>query len=119
MEGLRDAGFQHCVALYYRLVHPRPSRNIITLDSKKFLKRVCGAIALKCPDLHFAEPLSAELSLTPKRLLGDKRIRSNRPGVYLVIDQMVQFQHIGISHSNRSFKGLASLAVIQDCLSCC
>src|SRR5574342_1235511 len=47
MEGLGDARFQHSVALDYRLVHPCPSRNIITLDGQKFLERICGPVTFK------------------------------------------------------------------------
>ena len=42
------------------------------------------------PNLHFAEPLAAELGLAAQRLLGDEGIRAGGTGMDLIINQMVE-----------------------------
>ena len=46
------------------------------------------------PAFHFPETLTTELRLTTQWLLRDKAVRSDRTGVDLVINKVMQFQHI-------------------------
>ncbi len=62
------------------------------------MQNVSRAIRLKCPDLHLAEALSAELRLTAQRLLGDEGVRPNRTRVDLVIHQVRQLKHVDVTH---------------------
>ena len=55
------------------------------------------AVGLERPHFHFAEPLAAELRLAAERLLGDERVRSDRPRVDLVVDQVRQLQHVDVA----------------------
>src|SRR5690606_37874547 len=64
---------------------------------QQLLQDMGGTVCLECPDLHFAESLSAELRLTSERLLGDKRVRADRPCVYLVVYQVRKLEHIDVT----------------------
>ena len=50
-------------------------------------------------------PLASELRLAAERLLGDKRVRTDRAGMDLIVDQMVKLQQINHANSNSRSKG--------------
>src|SRR3546814_19008722 len=51
--------------------------------------------------LHLTEPLAAELGLAAQRLLRDEAVRTDRAGMDLVVDLVVELQHVDIAHSHR------------------
>src|SRR5579872_7308801 len=67
VERFRYARLDGGLALDDGLVNLGASVDIIGLRGKQFLQNVCRAVGLKRPDFHFAEPLSAELSLAAQR----------------------------------------------------
>jgi hypothetical protein len=69
------------------------------------------AVGLERPDLHLAEPLAAELRLAAERLLGDERVRPDRPRVDLVVDQVRQLQHVDVADRHVLLERLAGHAV--------
>jgi hypothetical protein len=84
------------------LVRPR---HVVRLHRQHFLQRVGGAVGLERPHFHFAEALAAELRLAAQRLLGDQAVRADRARVDLVVDQMVQLQHVDVAHRHLALEG--------------
>src|SRR3546814_4280371 len=107
--------YRSIVFLFFFLMIRRPPRS--TRLTHSFPTRrssdLCSAIGLKRPDLHFAEALAAELCLAAQRLLGDEAVRSDRPGVDLVVHQMVQLQHLDVADSHLAVELLARAAAVQ------
>src|SRR5690606_24454178 len=87
-------------ALDDRLVDLRPAGDVVALTGQEFLQDMGGTVCLKSPDLHLAEPLSAELRLTAERLLGDKRVRADGPCMDLVVDQVRELVHIYVTNGH-------------------
>ncbi len=100
VEALRNAGFERIVAADDRFVDLRTTGDVVGLDREHFLQRVRRTVCFQGPDLHFTEALAAELGLTAQRLLRNERVRSDRTGVDLVVDQMVQLQHVDVADSH-------------------
>jgi hypothetical protein len=100
VERLRQPGLEHVLALDDRLVHARAADHVVRLDRQELLQRVGRAVGLHRPDFHLAEPLAAELRLAAQRLLGDQRVRADRARVDLVVDQVVQLQHVHDAHGD-------------------
>src|SRR5204862_284362 len=63
------------VALDDRFVDLCAARDVVRLRGEQFLEDVRRAVGFERPDLHFAEPLPAELRLAAERLLRDERVR--------------------------------------------
>ena len=97
VEAGRRAGFERVLALDHRLVNLRAAFHVVALDGQQLLQDVGGAVGLQRPDFHFAEPLAAEAGLAAQRLLRDQRVRAGRAGVDLVVDQVVQLQHVDVA----------------------
>ncbi len=70
-------------------------------------------VGLHRPHLHLAETLTAELGLAAERLLGDQTVRADRTGMDLVVDQMVQLEHIHDADRDLLLERFAGTAVIQ------
>src|SRR5216110_2200801 len=116
VEGLGDAGFRQVLPLDDRLVHTAATVHVVRLDREDLLQRVRGAVRFQRPDLHLAEPLAAELRLASERLLGDQRVRPDRAGVNLVVDQVVQLEDVHDADGDVVIERLARLAVEQRAL---
>ncbi len=114
VERLGQARLERVLALDDRLVHPGAADHVVGLHRQELLQRVGSAVRLHGPDFHLAEPLSAELRLAAERLLGDQRVRSDRPGVDLFVDQVVELQHVHDADRDVLIEGLAGAAVEQD-----
>src|SRR5688572_19414518 len=71
LERLGDARLGDVLALDDGLVDLHPAQDVVGLDGEQLLQGVGGTVGLEGPHLHLAEPLTAELSLTTERLLGD------------------------------------------------
>jgi hypothetical protein len=89
VEALRNTGFERVVAAHDRLVDLGTAGDVVRLHRQHFLQRVGRAVSFERPDFHFAEALTAELRLAAQRLLGNERVRTDRTGVDLVVDQVV------------------------------
>ncbi len=77
-----------------------------------------SSVGLHCPDFHFPETLSPELSLSPEGLLGHKGIRPDGTGMNFVVHQMMQFEHVHGSHCDCLIERLAGTPVIERGLGC-
>ena len=95
------------IASYMR-VRPMTSSR---LDGEELLQRVGGAVGLHRPHFHLAEALAAELRLAAERLLGDERVRPDRARVDLVVDQVVELEHVHHAHRDVVVERLAGAAV--------
>src|SRR3546814_8720389 len=82
-----------------------------------FLKRVGSAVSLERPHFHFAKTLAAELCLAAQRLLRDKAVRPDGARMDLVIDEMVQLQHVDVADSHLAIELLARAAIVKNDLS--
>src|SRR5256714_176888 len=112
-ERLRDAGLERVVALDDRLVGLDAAHDVVRLDGQDLLQDVRGAVSLERPHLHLAEALAAELRLAAQRLLGDQAVRTGRPGVDLVLDQVSQLEHVDHAHGHWLVELLAGAPVAQ------
>src|SRR4051812_17102073 len=72
VEGFRQAGREHGVALDDGLVDLGAAVDVVRLGGQELLEDVRGSVRLQRPHLHLPEPLSAELRLAAQRLLGDQ-----------------------------------------------
>src|SRR5688572_20764026 len=98
VEGDRRARLEEVLALHHGLVDLGPSVHVVGLDGEELLEDVGRAVRLEGPDLHFAEPLSAEARLAAEGLLRDQRVRPRRARVDLVVDEVVQLHHVDVAH---------------------
>src|SRR6266700_4686115 len=112
-ERLRDTGLERVVALDDRLVGLDAAHDVVGLHGQDLLQDVRGAVSLERPNLHLSEPLASELGLAAQRLLGDQAVRTGRPGVDLVLDQVRQLEQVDHAHRYRLAKLLAGTAVAQ------
>ena len=67
----------------------------------------CRTVRFKRPNLHLTETLSAELRFTAKRLLRDKRVRTDGSRVDLVIDEVEQFHIVHDAYCYAIFERFA------------
>ncbi len=95
------------------LVHLGTAIHVIRLHCEHLLQGVCGAISLERPDFHFTKTLPAELCLTTQGLLSYQTVWSSRPGMHLVIDKMVQLEHVHVTDGNGTIKRVAGPAIIK------
>ena len=113
VEALRNARFERVVAAHDRLVHLGAAGDVVRLDGQHLLERVRRAISLERPHLHFAESLSAELRLAAQRLLGDEAVGADRSGMDLVVDEVVELQHVDVAHRDLAIEGVAGAPVVE------
>ena len=107
-------GFERVLALDDGLVHARAAHDVVALDGEELLERVGRAVGLHRPDFHLAETLTAELRLATQRLLRDERVRPDRARVDLVVDQVVELEHVHDAHRDVLIERLAGAAVEED-----
>ena len=88
--------------------------HVVGLDGQELLQRVGGAVGFHRPHFHLAEALTTELRLATERLLGDERVRADAARVDLVVDEVVQLEHVHHAHGHRVVERLAGLAVEQQ-----
>ena len=105
VEALRDAGLERVVAAHDRLVDLGAAGHVVRLHRQHLLQRVGGAVSFERPDLHLAEALAAELRLAAQRLLGDELVGADRARVDLVVDEMVQLQHVDVADRHLAIEG--------------
>ena len=61
------------------------------------MEDVRSAVSFQSPDFHFPEALAPKASLATQRLLGDQRVRTCASSMDLVVDQVVEFEHVDVS----------------------
>ena len=93
-------GSKAVVPLYDGLVDSGPSTDIIGFHCQKFLKCIGRAVSFHRPYLHLSETLSSELGFSSQRLLCYERVGTCRAGVDLVINEMVELQHVHHADGN-------------------
>ena len=113
VEGFGHARVHLVIAVHDVLVHLGAARHVVRLDRQHLLQRVRSAVRLERPDFHLAEALAAELRLAAERLLRDEAVRARRARVHLVVDEMVQLQHVHVADRDRTIEALAGAAVGQ------
>src|SRR5690606_9429453 len=116
VEALWQARIKGEITFDDRLIDSSTTLNVVRLNGQEFLKRVGCAVRLDCPDLHLTESLTTELSLTTERLLRDEAVRSNRTSVDLIVDKVVQLEHVHDSAGHIVIKRLSSPAVEEHTL---
>ena len=114
VEALGQARLERVLALDDGFVHARAAHDVVALDGEELLQRVGRAVGFHRPDFHFAETLTAELRLAAERLLRDERVRTDRARVDLVVDQVVELEHVHDAHRHVLIEGLAGAAVEED-----
>src|SRR5690606_33586367 len=112
VEGFRNIWFRKVFSFNYGFISFGSTNDIIRLDGEDLLEYMRSTKSFQCPYFHFPKPLSTKLGFTAQRLLRDKRVRSDRPRMHLVIHKVTQFQHIGDTHSDRLVKHLPCKTVI-------
>ena len=80
------------------------------------LKDVSRTVSFQCPDFHLTETLTAELSFTTQRLLGNKAVRTGGTCVDLIVDQMMELEVVHITYGNGVIEGTAGTSVVEDSL---
>src|SRR6266566_1821074 len=113
LEGFRNPRWLDLLPLDDGFVRLDPSEDVVRLDGEQLLEDVRGPVGLERPDLHLAEALATELGLATERLLGDQAVRAGRPRVDLVLDEVVELEHIDIADGDRAVEELARPAVAE------
>src|SRR3990172_2576270 len=113
LEGLGHAGRLDLFALDDRLVGLDAAHDVVGLHGQQLLQDVRRAVGFERPDLHLTEALAAELGLAAQRLLGDEAVGAGRPSVDLVLDEVVQLQHVDVAHRDLVVEGLPRAPVAQ------
>src|SRR5665213_2619908 len=113
VEGFRNTGLEIIVTAHDRLIDLGAARHVVGLHRQHFVQRIGGAIGLERPDFHFAEALAAELRLAAQRLLGDEAVGADRPGVDLIVHQVMQLQHVDVADRDLAIELLAGAAIGQ------
>src|SRR5271168_387952 len=111
VERLGHARLDARFALDDGLVNFRAAIDVVRLRREQLLQDVRRTVSFQRPNFHFAEALSAELRLAAQRLLGDERVRADRPRVNLVVDKMRKLEHVDIADRNRLVELFAGHAV--------
>src|SRR5665213_3524878 len=114
VEGFRNAGLEVVVAADDRLVDLGAARHVVGLHRQHFLERISGAVGFERPHFHFAKALAAELRLAAQRLLGHEAVGTDRPGVNLVVDQVMELQHVDVADRDLAVEGIAGASVDQS-----
>src|SRR5262245_2978480 len=112
IEALRNARLERVVPSDDRLIDLGTPGHVVRFHGQHLLQGEGGAIGFERPHLHLAEALSAELSLAAERLLGDQRIGTDRAGMDLVVDEVMQLQDIYVSDRHFAIERLAGPSVV-------
>src|SRR6478672_9642636 len=113
LEGFRDPRWLDLLPLDDGFVRLDTSEDVVRLHGEQLLEDVRGPVGLERPDLHLAEPLAAELGLATERLLGDQAVRAGRPGMDLVLDEVVELEHVDVADGDRAVEDLAGPTIAE------
>src|SRR3954462_8613942 len=114
LEGLGDPRGLDLLALHDRLVRLDTPEDVVRLHGQQLLEDVRGPVGLERPHLHLAEALATELRLATQRLLRDEAVRTGGPGVDLVLDEVVELEHVDLADGDRAVEQLARAAIAQE-----
>ena len=117
IEGFRYTSSRDVITFNDRFIRFGASNDIIRFNGKQFLQDVGSTISFQCPNLHLTKTLTTELSLTTKRLLGDEGVWSDRTGVHLIINHVVQFHHIDDTHGCFLVEAVSRFSIIEISMS--
>jgi len=104
---LKDSGMRHrsCVRLDDVLVDLGASADGRPTSQSAFLQDVRGGHRLRAPTLPSRRNAGHRtVALPPRGLLRDQTVRSGGTCVILVVHQMVQFEHVHVTHRGRRSK---------------
>src|SRR3954454_9270463 len=113
LEGLGDPRGLDLLALHDGLVRLDAPEDVVRFHGQQLLEDVRGSVGLERPHLHLAEPLATELRLATQRLLRDEAVRAGGPGVDLVLDEVVELEHVDLADGDRAVEQLARAAVAE------
>ena len=113
LKRLGNAGFERVVASHDRLVHLGAAGDVVRLHRQHLLQGVGRAVRFERPPLHFTETLAAELGLAAQGLLGDQAVGADRPGMDLVVDEMVELEHVDVADRHLAVELVAGASVVQ------
>src|SRR5690554_4339830 len=116
VEALREAWIEGEVTLNDRFIDTRTTLNVVRFDRQKLLQRVGCAVGLDGPDFHLSETLTTELRLTAERLLGHQAVRPDGTCVDLIVNKVIEFEHVHHSNRNIFVECLTGASVIEDAL---
>ena len=106
-------GLEDVEALDHRLVDLGPAVDVVRLDGELLLQDRRGAVGLERPDLHLPEALAAEARLAAEGLLGDEAVGARRAGVHLLVDEVVQLQHVHDADGHLLLEGSTGATVVE------
>src|SRR5690606_16653567 len=113
VEGFRHTRLHAVIAVHDVLVHLGPTVHIVRLDGQHFLQGVGGTVGFQCPDLHLPETLTTELRFTTQRLLGNQAVGTGGTRMHLVVDQVVQLQHVHVADGSGALELVAGTPIEQ------
>src|SRR3954453_4424423 len=113
LERFGDARRLDLLALDDGFVRLDAPEDVVRFHGEELLEDVGRAIGLEGPDLHLAEALATELGLATERLLGDEAVRAGGPRVDLVLDEVVELEHVDVAGGDAPVERLAGAAVPQ------
>src|SRR3954453_23630583 len=113
LERFGDARRLDLLALDDGFVRLDAPEDVVRFHGEELLEDVGRAIGLEGPDLHLAEALATELGLATERLLGDEAVRAGGPRVDLVLDEVVELEHVDVAGGDAPVERLAGAAVAQ------
>ena len=90
--------------------------NVVRFVREQFLQSVCGTVCFQRPNFHLTKALTTKLCFTTQWLLGNHRVWSGRTCVNLVVDQVVQLQHVHVADGDLFWEWFARATVMQSCL---
>ncbi|CSC53631.1 Uncharacterised protein [Vibrio cholerae] len=102
------------IAIYDVLIHLSTAVHVVRFNGQHLLQGIRSTVCFQCPHFHLTEALTTELSFTTQRLLSNQTVRACRTSVHLVVNQVVQFQHVHVTHGNRALKCVTRAAIEQS-----
>ena len=107
VEGLGESRFKGVLAFNDGFVNSGAALYVVGLDGEHLLEGVSRSVGLKSPNFHLSEPLASELGLTAQGLLSNEGVRSGGTGVYLVVCQVDELQHVHVTDGYVLVEGFA------------
>src|SRR5690606_28049513 len=113
VEGFRHARIHAVIAVDDVLVNAGTAIYVVRLHREHFLQRVGSTVSFQRPHFHLTEALATELRLTTQRLLGNQTVRAGRTRVHLVVNKVVQLEHVHVANGYRTVKLVTGTAIPQ------
>ncbi len=104
---------QRVLALDHRLVNLRTPFDVVALHGEQLLQDISGTVSLECPHFHFPEALATKTRLAAQRLLGNERVRTRAASMHFVVDQVMQLEHVNVTHCGFLLEPLPGATIEQ------